>query len=157
MGRVFRSTDRGQSWQVSQLPGVSGYVTQVVFRNGREGIAIYRVGSGQTASYMVARSTDGGQSWQTNVANLSSLGFLPVYGYAPPNSWEIVLLGINGAVLATADLGQNWRPVLTLETGGIMTTGAGGAGCTARARLWNVGTVVGYLDFPTLAPTYARN
>lgn len=150
MGRVFRSTDRGQSWQVSQLPGVSGYVTQVVFRNGREGIAIYRVGSGQTASYMVARSTDGGQSWQTNVANLSSLGFLPVYGYAPPNSWEIVLLGINGAVLATADLGQNWRPVLTLETGGIMTTGAG-VPVAPRARLWNVGTVVGYLDF-----AYAR-
>ncbi len=150
MGRVFRSTSRGQSWQVSQIPGVSGYVTQVVFRNGREGIAVYRPTTAQNAPYMVAASTDGGASWQTNVANLTSLGFVPVYGFAPPNSWDIVLLGLNGAVLATSDVGRTWRPVLTLETGALMTTGAGTA-VEPRARLWTVGGVIGYLDFP-----YAR-
>lgn len=145
-GRVFRSTNRGQNWQVSQLPGVSGYVTQVIFRNGREGIAVYRPTPAQNAPYMVASSTDGGATWQVNVANLSSLGFVPVYGFAPPNSWEIVLLGINGAVMASADLGQNWRPVLTMETGALITTGAGTA-IEPRARLWTVGGVVGFLDF----------
>jgi hypothetical protein len=145
-GRVFRSTNRGQNWQVSQLPGVSGYVTQVVFRNGQEGIAVYRPTPAQNAPYMVASSTDGGATWQVNVANLSSLGFVPVYGFAPPNSWEIVLLGINGAVMASADLGRNWRPVLTMETGALMTTGAGTA-IEPRARLWTVGGVVGFLDF----------
>ncbi len=146
MGRVFRSTNRGQSWSVSQLPGVSGYVTHVVFRNGREGIAVYRPTSAQNAPYMVAASTDGGASWQTNVANLTSMGFVPVAAYAPPNSWELFLLGINGAVLGTANLGRDWRPVLTMETGALMTTGAGVA-IEPRARLWTVGGVVGYLDF----------
>ncbi|MCS7176561.1 MAG: S8 family serine peptidase [Candidatus Kapabacteria bacterium] len=145
-GRVFRSTNRGQSWQVSQLSGVSGYVTQVVFRNGREGIAVYRPTTQQGAPYLVAASTDGGASWQLNVANLTSLGFLPVYGYAPPNSWEIFLLGANGAVLGTANLGRDWRPVLTMETGGVSLTGAG-VPVQNRARLWTVGDVVGYLDF----------
>lgn len=145
-GRVFRSVNRGQSWQVSQLPGVSGYVTQVVFRNGREGIAVYRPTPAQNAPYLVAASTDGGASWQLNVANLTSLGFVPVYGFAPPNSWDIILLGINGAVLASSDLGRAWRPVLTMETGATITTGAGTT-VEPRARLWTVGGVVGYLDF----------
>lgn len=145
-GRVFYSTNRGQTWQVSQLPGVAGYVTQVAFRNGREGIAVYRPTTAQNDPYMVAASTDGGASWQVNVANLTSLGFLPVAAYVPPNSWEIVLLGINGAVLATANLGRDWRPVLTMETGATVTTGAGVA-IEPRARLWSVGGVVGYLDF----------
>ncbi len=146
MGRVFRSTNRGQSWAVSQLPGVSGYVTQVIFCNGREGIAVYRPTTARDAPYMVAASTDGGATWRTNVANLTSLGIVPVYGYAPPNSWEIFLLGVNGAVVGTANLGRDWRPVLTLETGAQIATGAGVA-LEPRARLWTVGTVVGYLDF----------
>lgn len=146
VGRVFRSVDRGQSWQVSQLPGVSGYVTQVVFRNGKEGIAVYRPTNAQNAPYMVASTTDGGVTWQVNVANLTSLGIVPVYGYSPPNSWELFLLSVNGAVVGTANLGRDWRPVLTMETGAVMTTGAG-VTLTPRARLWTVGGVVGYLDF----------
>ncbi|MCS7170362.1 MAG: S8 family serine peptidase, partial [Candidatus Kapabacteria bacterium] len=73
MGRIFRSTNRGQNWQVSQLSGISGYVTHVVFRNGREGIAVYRPTTAQNAPYMVASSTDGGVTWQTNVANLTGM------------------------------------------------------------------------------------
>lgn len=145
-GRVFRSTNRGQSWSVSQLPGVSSAVVLVVFRSGREGIAVYRPTTAQDAPYMVAASTDGGATWQTNVANLTSLGIVPVYGYAPPNSWEIFVLGLNGAVLGSTNLGRDWRPVLTMETGAWMTTGAG-VPIEPRARLWTVGGVVGYLDF----------
>ncbi|MCS7169936.1 MAG: choice-of-anchor D domain-containing protein, partial [Candidatus Kapabacteria bacterium] len=73
-------------------------------------------------------------------------GFVPVSSYTPPNSWESFLLGLNGAVLGTANLGRDWRPVLTMEAGAAVTTGAGVA-IEPRARLWTVGDVVGYLDF----------
>lgn len=56
--RVFRSTDRGQTWQVFSTPLTSSnYISSIGFRDGQTGL---------TLGYnplTIARSTDGGETW----------------------------------------------------------------------------------------------
>ncbi|MBL7809036.1 MAG: exo-alpha-sialidase, partial [Saprospiraceae bacterium] len=56
--RVFRSADRGKSWQVFSTPLTSSnYISSIGFRNGKTGLALgYN-------PLKIARSTDGGETW----------------------------------------------------------------------------------------------
>ncbi|MDO8368700.1 MAG: choice-of-anchor Q domain-containing protein [Saprospiraceae bacterium] len=56
--RVFRSADRGKSWQVFSTPLTnSSFISSIGFRNCQTGLALGDI------SLKLARSTDGGETW----------------------------------------------------------------------------------------------
>lgn len=65
--RVFRSTDRGKTWQVFDTPLTnSNYISSIGFRDGQTGLAVgYN-------PLTLARSTDGGQTWVKLPLNVPS-------------------------------------------------------------------------------------
>lgn len=58
-GRIFKSTDRGYHWTVTQTPMTNTF--RITFRDADHGI-IYTVSN--TGVYTMYRTSDGGQNWQ---------------------------------------------------------------------------------------------
>lgn len=101
--RVFRSSDRGQTWQVSETPVIHGSestgIFSITFRDADRGVAAggdYREPS--QGGPNVAFTMDGGQSW-----TLSSLTPQHYFSAASFTSAGLLLAGTSGAGLAQAD------------------------------------------------------
>lgn len=56
-GRIFRSTDKGLTWQSSSTPIAPAAITSVSFRNDQVGLAV------TSSPFKIVRTTDGGQTW----------------------------------------------------------------------------------------------
>ncbi len=89
--RVFRSTDRGATWQPG---GNTNSINQIVADPVRPG-RLYGSGNG------VARSDDGGQTWQRFSEGLPNVGVGPLV-ISPDGRWLYV--GTNGAGVFARDL-----------------------------------------------------
>jgi hypothetical protein len=94
----------------------------------------------------VASTSDGGATWARNKYNLTQKGYWPVHLFYPDNSSMIYVLCSFGEVLGTSDLGTTWNPALT-EKEGKMMVGWHVNLNENRARLWEVGNAIGFLDF----------
>lgn len=78
--RVFRSSDRGQTWSVSQTPIVAGNASSgifsLAFRDARNGIAVggdYK--NEREAHDHLARTNDGGRTWTLMRGSSQPSGF----------------------------------------------------------------------------------
>ena len=100
---IYRSTDRGQSWQ--PLPTASDlYHGRIVI--GDDGLWMYAASYGS-----VDMSNDGGQSWATTTAATNPNGNPPALALHPQDS-NIVLLGTWGSgIQKTTNAGQTWSTV----------------------------------------------
>jgi photosystem II stability/assembly factor-like uncharacterized protein len=107
--RVFRSTDRGKSWNVSETPLRAGIesagVFSIAFRDDRNGVIVggdYRKPDGTDATCAV--TTDGGKTWK------------PVENPPPFRSgvaWakdRWVAVGTSGSDVS-GDAGTSWKPL----------------------------------------------
>lgn len=56
-GRIFRSTDKGLTWQSSSTPIAPAAITSVSFRSDQVGLAV------TSSPFKIVRTTDGGQTW----------------------------------------------------------------------------------------------
>ena len=108
--RVFRSTDRGDSWSVVTTPvlsdGDSSGIFSIAFRDAMNGLIVggdYKK-EGE-ARLNVARTTDGGRSWVT-VQGLT--GYRSCVAYLPGKRGEVIAVGPSGTDYSTDD-GMSWR------------------------------------------------
>ena len=106
-GRVFRSTDRGQTWAVFTVTD-RGELTQIIFRDQQNGLALS--GDDGAINHLLLRTTDGGQTWsQVNYSG-------PLHGVsisAVPGTSQYVSVGGdygNGdqGSSYSRDQGQTW-------------------------------------------------
>ncbi len=116
--RVFRSTDRGRTWQVADTPihagdSASG-IFSVAFSDDRHGVVVggdYTKPKG--AFDNVAISDDGGATWRLArgplpVAHLSAVGFVP-----GSRGRQLLALGLAGTSRSD-DAGESWTIVDTV-------------------------------------------
>ena len=141
--RVLRTSDRGQTWQVSDTPlaaGPSSGIFSIAFRDAQHGIVVggdYR--KEQEAVDNLAVTNDGGVTWKL-VKGLS--GFRSVVGYAPRTK-TLVALGPSGGDYSTDD-GQTWTKIdgpgfdtLSFVPRKAIGWGAGANGSIAHLSLRN--------------------
>jgi photosystem II stability/assembly factor-like uncharacterized protein len=122
--RVFRTTNRGRSWSVSETPlerGESAGIASLVFRGNGRGMAFggdLRVTDerGKTA----ARTRDGGESWQLAAAPLEGA----TYGAAYVPGMRSVVAAGPGGVSFSADEGRSWTMLDTTEHWSVDLAGA---------------------------------
>jgi len=136
--RVFRSTDRGRTWQVSStgLPGgTSAGLFGIAFADARHGLAVggdYAIARGP--SDRAIRTNDGGVTWTG--AGLASpdgittgLAFIP--GSSPPS---FAAAGAHGTAI-TRDFGATWTYGDTLTYWSVSFAGPTGWAAGPRGRV----------------------
>lgn len=104
-GRMYRSTDYGQTWAVSTVASATSVVNSVAFRDANNGLAVYLVG---TTNYSMYSTTDGGATWMgvspTNTWYKQNLVSVPGSNYYVCSSLDAAAAG----TAYTLDDGQNW-------------------------------------------------
>jgi photosystem II stability/assembly factor-like uncharacterized protein/predicted aspartyl protease len=135
--RVFRSTDRGQTWKVAVTPIKSGNATNgifsLAFRDARNGVAVggdYQ--KTEEASDNVARTTDGGATW-TQGGRSEPPGLKEGIVYVPGTpAPTLIAVGPSGSGYSLDD-GKSWT---SIDRGGyhsLSFTGPTGAGWAVGA------------------------
>ncbi len=111
-GRVFRTSDGGATWAVSETPVASSADSEglfgVAFPSASTGVVVggdYRQKNALTPS--AARTTDGGQAWQP--VSLQPEGFYSGITVVPGAPRTLVATGLAGTSVSTDD-GATWQP-----------------------------------------------
>jgi C1A family cysteine protease/PKD repeat protein len=110
-GRIYRSTDKGYNWTVSQIPGWSGIYVQPFFKNEYYGVAMDK---SYTSTYgNLVRSFDGGVTW-TAITPPTSGNFTYDMAFIPGSTGTCVVTGadaINNLMGArySFDNGLTWN------------------------------------------------
>ena len=115
VARVFRSTDRGQSWTVHETPIAAGKASagifSLAFRDALNGIAVggdYK--APEQATRLVAKTSDGGLTW-TAPAGRAPGGYRSAVSFVPGTTKRlIVAAGPTGSDLSS-DGGETWTPL----------------------------------------------
>jgi photosystem II stability/assembly factor-like uncharacterized protein len=148
--RVFRSADRGQSWQVSTTPMVGNASTGIFalsFRDAQHGIAVggdYRYREHpETVFPNVMRTSDGGATW-TMVGRAQPVGVLYGVTYAKLDGRQAVVASGPPGTSYSFDEGTSWTVIDTISFNTVSVARSGstvfGAGPRGRvARLNDVG------------------
>ena len=136
--RVLRTSDRGQTWQISDTPlaaGPSAGIFSIAFRDAMHGVIAggdYR--KEQEAVDNLAVTNDGGVTW-TLVKGLS--GFRSVVAYVPGTK-TLIAIGPSGGDYSSDD-GQTWKPIegpgfdtFSFAPGRSIGWGAGANGAIGR-------------------------
>jgi photosystem II stability/assembly factor-like uncharacterized protein len=110
--RVFRSTDRGQTWKVSTTPITSGAdstgIFSIAFRDAKHGIVVggdYKNMAEGKAN--AARTTDGGVTWELLASRPD--GFRSGVAFVPGTS-KLVAVGQTKCDWSSDD-GASWKPL----------------------------------------------
>ena len=112
--RVFRSTDRGETWTVASTPFVNGEsagIFSLAFGKAQNGIAIggdYR--KPDAGENNLARTTDGGQTW--TLVKGHSVEYRSCVQYIP-GTLALVSVGPSGSDISVDD-GLTWTKLDTL-------------------------------------------
>ncbi|MBN9398592.1 MAG: S8 family serine peptidase ['Candidatus Kapabacteria' thiocyanatum] len=150
--RIVRTTNKGQVWASAPF-GISGArIVSLAFRDGKNGIALYRTSSSTDAPYRFAASTDAGQTWKATQFYPSTLGFVPV-GVMSPGGHH-VLLGNGGEVFGSDDNGASWQPILSRPAGWVTYGTATVAG--ARPTIVMAGQGLSMLQYRYSGPNGSR-
>ena len=138
--RVFRSADRGRTWNVAETPvqagSASSGIFSVAFRDARHGIAVggdYREAKG--ASPNVALTDDGGRTWRLAKGPLPG-GYLSAVSFAGGS--RVVAVGLAGTAVS-ADRGESWAFVDTVAYNSVRFVSATigwAAGPRGRIARW---------------------
>ena len=111
--RVLRSTDRGETWAVSETPMRSGLAStgifSIAFRDAQTGIIVggdYQAPESREAN--AAITTDGGRTW-TLIKDTPPLGFRSAVAYVPNTDPPVLIaVGTSGNDRST-DGGRSWK------------------------------------------------
>ncbi len=144
-GRVFRTTNRGISWSSGAINKALN-IYSLAFKDDYNGIAVYSESTQPDADRLIASTTDRGATWIGNKYNMTQNGHLPVHAFYPDSSSMIYILCSMGEVQGTSNQGTSWYPVLS-EKEARMYVGSHVSIGQNRARLWEIGKTVGFLDF----------
>jgi photosystem II stability/assembly factor-like uncharacterized protein len=130
--RVYRSTDGGRVWKVSQTPlraGASAGVFAVAFRTGLQGLAIGGdFAKPATAPRALALTGDGGRTW--TLVGAAPDGYRSGATWVPHTSATALAVGLTGSDITT-DGGFSWT---RFDAGSFDTVE-----CTAGGSCWASG------------------
>jgi photosystem II stability/assembly factor-like uncharacterized protein len=137
VSRVFRSTDRGQTWKVATTPIKSGNASSgifsLAFKDARNGVAVggdYR--KTDEASDNVARTTDGGATW-TQGGRSQPPGLKEAVVYVPGTlAPTLIAVGPSGSGYSLDD-GKTWTLIDRGGSHSLSFTGPTGAGWAVGA------------------------
>lgn len=144
VSRVFRSTDRGRTWNVSETPVKAGTnasgIFSVAFDDAQHGVVVggdYTKPRGLASN--VAISDDGGRTWRAPAGALPQ-GYMSGVAYVPGTAGRsLVAVGLGGTALSN-DRGETWTMVDTLgyNTVAFASRDAGwAAGPRGRIAKWS--------------------
>lgn len=146
VARVFRSSDRGRSWQVSAAPiaatnGSSG-IFSLSFADARSGFAVGGDYQKPGAAEMnAAHTTDGGVTWRT-VKGSTPAGYRS--GVAHADARTLVAVGTSGTDVSI-DGGETWRSVDATNLNSVRFAVRGGpawaVGGGGRIVKWSLGNM----------------
>lgn len=141
--RVFRSTDKGETWEVAETPFVSGNqssgIFSLVFKDSQTGIAVggdYQ--QPDKANANLAITSDGGRTWKS-VEYSDKLAYRSCVFYFPnPFSNYLIAVGKTGSDYST-DNGVTWNTLsdtgyytLSFAQSGLSGWAAGSDGRVAK-------------------------
>jgi photosystem II stability/assembly factor-like uncharacterized protein len=111
VARVFRSTDRGNTWSVAETPLASGVesagVFSIAFKDAKNGVIAggdYRKPQGSEAN--LALTADGGKTWKL-IEGARPAGYRSCVAYSHDRS-ALIAVGTSGSDLST-DGGKSWQ------------------------------------------------
>ena len=144
-GRIFRSTNRGQSWSASD-PGLGNLNVFATFQDELNGIA-----TGPLLSKNIAETTDGGNTWQIlsqqlpiNSGLIYIKGTPNTYMYTSGNLGYILQTGDHGNGF-TFDYGQSYfyQDTIPLNGAAFVNDSTGWAGNVEDNKIykWNGGSL----------------
>ena len=102
--RIWRSTDRGQSWTPHLAPSTNAF--GLAFANENDGIASFRIRQGNVGSNAIAWTRNGGLDWTEGTLPFS--GARPQGVTAVPGTHRF-FLGTQRGVFHTDDFGESWQ------------------------------------------------
>src|SRR5579884_3681208 len=113
--RVFRSTDRGRTWNVADTPihagNASSGIFSVAFRDAQHGVVVGGdYAQPKTPFDNVALTSDGGRTWTLATGPLPP-GYMSAVAYVPGTSGQaLVAVGLAGTA-RSLDGGNRWEMV----------------------------------------------
>jgi photosystem II stability/assembly factor-like uncharacterized protein len=139
--RVYRSTDGGVHWKVSQTPlrrGATAGVFAVAFRNRTQGLAIGGdFANPTTAPRALALTADGGRTW--TLVRRAPGGYRSGATWVPRTPGTALAVGLTGSDITT-DGGFSWRQFANGSFDAVACT-AGGS-CWASGANARIGRLV---------------
>ena len=135
--RVFRSTDRGRTWQVADTPLHAGNaasgIFSLAFSDSRHGVAVGGEYSKPKEEFdNVAVTDDGGATWRRARGPLPR-GYMSAVAFVPASAGrQLVAVGLGGTARSD-DAGEGWALVDTVAYNSI-TFAPGGDGWAAGPR-----------------------
>ena len=145
--RVFRSTDRGESWEVAPTPVIQGRpstgIFSLIFKDALHGIAVggdYQIDSLSLAN--AAFTTDGGKTWA--LIEDHPYGYKSCVSFSKnPNRPMLIAVGTSGSDYSI-DNGASWHlidttafHVVSFSENGMAGFAAGPKGKIARLKVSN--------------------
>jgi photosystem II stability/assembly factor-like uncharacterized protein len=141
--RVFRSTDKGQNWDVSPTPIIAGVAStgifSIAFKDAGNGIIVggdYR--KVEEAKENIAGTADGGRTW-TLIPGVALGGFRSCVAYLPGSKGRTLMATGPAGTDYSLDGGLHWAKcdsqgfhVLAFAESGTAGWGAGAGGRIAR-------------------------
>ncbi|QIX28429.1 oxidoreductase [Nocardioides sp. JQ2195] len=109
-GRIFRSTDGGDSWQDVSPPGTEGLGFRDVEAEDASTASVLAIGPGEASR--IYRTTDGGVTWTETFRNTEETAFYNCMDFYPGGKRGLAVSDpVDGTfrILATDDGGQSWE------------------------------------------------
>jgi len=152
-GRVFYSSDEGNTWSVQTVSADGKPVVYVSYIDNQKGVAICTSALQQTTALAYIMFTnDGGQTWNQSQTDVSNNDLYPVYIFNAEGTGSQIMLSISGRVSSSIDNGNTFVPVLTkkYET---MTNGQYKV-ANNQIKLWELSSTLNYLLFDKITSVY---
>lgn len=141
--RVFRSTDRGRTWAVSDAPLHAGNsaagIFSIAFSDAMRGVVVGGEYTSPRAPFdNVALTSDGGKTWRRATGTLP-VGYMSGVAFIPEtNGRSLVAVGLGGTAMSN-DGGESWAMVDTVAYNSVAfasKTAGWAAGPRGRISRW---------------------
>jgi subtilisin family serine protease/photosystem II stability/assembly factor-like uncharacterized protein len=144
-GSVLYTSSKGLRWEYRDIENAA-FIHRLAFIDDKDGIAIYSENENPLSPKYVANTTNGGQTWNEKVYSFAGTGLDPVYMFSNIEEGAVYVLGFNGELFRTKDLGEAWNPILT-EFHGLTYFGSPVVYDDFYLRVFNIGQIMGHHNF----------
>jgi photosystem II stability/assembly factor-like uncharacterized protein len=113
-GRVYRTTDGGDSWADVTPPGTEGLMLRDVEARSADTAVVLAIGPGEASR--IFRTTDGGTTWTETFRNAEEAAFYNCLDFYPGGRRGLAVSDpVDGKfrILSTSDGGRSWAVVPT--------------------------------------------
>jgi subtilisin family serine protease/photosystem II stability/assembly factor-like uncharacterized protein len=153
MGRIFYSSDQGNTWSVQTVSADAKPVALLSYIDKNRGMAVCHNSLEQTKNEATLMFTnDGGQTWTQSQTDISENDLYPIYCFSVPGSGSQIMLSQSGRVSSSIDNGNTFKPVLTKKNE-IILLGQYQL-IEGRVKLWEIGNSLSYLIFDKITSVY---